>query len=81
MLLIRWQLILIGIKMKNFKRILKLSVVVLLVVLASIGMGMAGPVPVSANKRKENDNGIKIELVEAKEDDELLVELNQENQN
>ncbi|KAA5547408.1 hypothetical protein [Adhaeribacter rhizoryzae] len=63
--------------MKNFKRILKLSAVVLLMVLASIGMSLAGPVPVSPNKRKENDNGIKIELVEAKEEDEFQSELNQ----
>ena len=65
--------------MKNFKRILKLSAVVLLMVLASIGMGLAGPVPVVPNKRKDIDNGIKIELVEAKEEDGLQSELYQIN--
>ena len=66
--------------MKNFKRLLKLSALVLLMVLATIGMGIAGPVPVSPNKRKDNDNGIKIELVEAKEEDTLPLDTEQMNQ-
>ncbi|GEO07264.1 hypothetical protein AAE02nite_49280 [Adhaeribacter aerolatus] len=49
-------------------------------VLASIGIGMAGPVPLSPNKRKDNDNGIKIELVEAKEEDSLQSDTEQMNQ-
>jgi hypothetical protein len=61
--------------MKNFKRILKLSAVVFLMVLASAGIGLAGPIPGSTNKRRERDNEIQIEMVDLKKDRQLQLKL------
>jgi hypothetical protein len=54
--------------MKHFKKIMRLSFLVFIMVLASVGMGLSGPFPVSMNKRREDDNEIKIELVEIKKE-------------
>jgi hypothetical protein len=55
--------------MKGFKKILKMSALVFLMVLASVGIGIVGPVPVSINKRRENDDYIRIEKFEIREED------------
>lgn len=54
--------------MKSFKKALKLSVMVLMIFLSSVGVGIAGGVPVPFFRRKENDPQIRIELVESKDD-------------
>ena len=54
--------------MERFKNILKLSALVLLIVLASVGIGMAGGVPMPSSNKRKDITDIKVELVEAKED-------------
>ncbi len=56
---------------KNFKKILRIAGMVMLMVLASFGVGLVGGVPVPMNKRRENI----IELrAEQKERDENKAE-------
>lgn len=54
--------------MKSFKKILRLSGLVLLIVLASIGIGLAGVVPIPTSTKKEDTIEIKVELVESHEE-------------
>jgi hypothetical protein len=61
--------------MKSFKKALKLTCLVLLICLATIGISTAGGAPVPLSRRKENDPQIKIELVEPKEDVTDLVQI------
>jgi hypothetical protein len=61
--------------MKSFKRILRLSGFVLLIVLASVGVGFAGGVPIPSSNKKEDTIEIAIELVESQEDETTLHKL------
>ena len=54
--------------MERFKNILKLSALVLLIVLASVGIGMAGGVPIPSSNKRKDSTDLKIELVESNED-------------
>ena len=53
--------------MERFKNILKLSALVLLIVLASVGIGMAGGVPIPSSNKRKDSTDLKIELVESDE--------------
>ncbi len=54
--------------MKSFKKILRLSGLVLLIVLASVGIGLAGVVPIPTSTKKEDMIEINVELVESHEE-------------
>ena len=54
--------------MERFKNILKLSALVLLIVLASVGIGMAGGVPIPSSNKRKDSTDLKIELVESNVD-------------
>ena len=54
--------------MKSFKKALRLTVMVLVILLAAMGVGLAGGIPVLFPRKKENDPQIKIELVESRDD-------------
>lgn len=58
--------------MKSFKRILRLSGFVLLIVLASVGVGFAGGVPIPSSNKKEDTIEITVEMVETQEDETTL---------
>lgn len=53
--------------MKSLKKAIRLSGLVLLILLATLGIGIGGAVPIPPNKKREDANEIKIELVEVKE--------------
>lgn len=55
--------------MKRFNKVLRLTGVVLLLFLATIGISIGGGAPVPFSRRKESTAEIKIELVETKEDE------------
>jgi len=63
--------------MKRFKKILKLSGLMLLILLASVGIGIGGGIPVPTVKRKEDLNLVTVEMLEMKEDasEQSLVEV------
>jgi len=54
--------------MERFKNILKLSALVLLIVLASVGIGLGGGVPIPPSNKRKDSTDLKIELVESNED-------------
>lgn len=58
--------------MKSFKKILRLSGLVLLIVLASVGIGFGGGVPIPTSHKREDATEINIELVESNEDQTKL---------
>ena len=61
--------------MKSLQKALKLCFLVPIIVLASIGVGIAGGVSVPFSGGKENDPQIKIELVESKDDETNLTQI------
>ena len=54
--------------MKSLKKILRMSGLLLLLILASIGVGFSGGIPVPPLYKKDESLEIKIELVESNED-------------
>ncbi len=54
--------------MRNLKKILKISGLIILIVFACLGIGIAGGIPISSSNRKEDKQEIKIELLDTKED-------------
>ncbi len=62
--------------MKHLKKILRLSGLVMLIVLASVGIGITGAAPVLSKNKETFPVEIKIELVEAREDDENTISEN-----
>jgi hypothetical protein len=58
--------------MKSFKKILRLSGLVLLIVLAGVGIGFGGGVPIPTSNKREDTIEINIELVESNEDQTKL---------
>jgi hypothetical protein len=52
---------------KQFKKILLMAGMVLLIVLACFGIGIAGGVPLPSNRRKDNSIEIRTELKETDE--------------
>jgi len=61
--------------MRSFKKALKMSGLVFLIVLASFGVGIGGGVPVPASKRKEETPEVKTELFDS------TLEKNETNEN
>jgi len=59
--------------MKKFKRILRLSGLICLIILASVGMGIGGAVPIPMANKKEDT----IELIVESSDDDDEAELNE----
>lgn len=53
--------------MKQFRKMLRFGVIILLIALASVGIGIFGSVPIPSNKKRENVIEIKVELKEADE--------------
>lgn len=62
--------------MKKLKKILKLTGIICLIFLASVGMGLTGAAPVlPKNRERCIDNQVKTELVEAKESEMQSTEI------
>ncbi|RRB00720.1 hypothetical protein [Larkinella rosea] len=62
--------------MKKVKKLLRLVGLTILIGLALMGIGIGGAGPVfSSQKERYPDNGIRTELVESKEEDEVDSEL------
>ncbi|GAA0886507.1 hypothetical protein GCM10009120_51060 [Sphingobacterium siyangense subsp. cladoniae] len=65
--------------MKSFKKILRLSGLGLLIVLASIGIGLGGGAPILSSKKKEDTIEINVKLVENNQDKTALSQLDNDN--
>jgi hypothetical protein len=64
---------------KNFKKMLRIAGMIMLIALASFGVGLIGGVPIPMNKRRENVIELRIELKESEEHKaEELIFKNQE---
>jgi len=54
--------------MEKIKRFLKITGMVILIALVSVGIGITGVAPININRKdRKPDNGSKIELVEVQE--------------
>lgn len=64
--------------MKTLKRVLKITGLVIMIVLASLGIGLTGVAPIALFKRgRDKKNLTKIELVEENEEHQDVDELKQ----
>ncbi|WP_259070773.1 hypothetical protein HDF24_23485 [Mucilaginibacter sp. X4EP1] len=55
--------------MKQFKKVLRVAGMIMLITLASVGVGITGGIPVPSNRRKDNSIEIKTELKETDENE------------
>ncbi len=53
--------------MEKFQRAVRVFVIIVLIILATVGIGITGVAPPLPKSRKRGDNPVKIELVEEKE--------------
>jgi hypothetical protein len=60
--------------MKSFKKMLRLSGLVLLIVLATVGIGFGGGMPILPSNKKEDIIEIKVELVESNDNKTKLAQ-------
>jgi hypothetical protein len=62
--------------MKSFKKALKLSGLIILIVLASFGIGLTGGVPIPRSNKKEDNIEINVKLPDDDEDEARLTQFN-----
>jgi hypothetical protein len=60
--------------MKNFRRIVRLTGFIFIMILA-----LAGGVPISLNRKAEDTNEVKIEMVESRDNESELITLEKKN--
>ena len=61
--------------MERIKKALRLFVLIILIVLASLGVGISGGVPIPTIKRKEDAIQIKVESKKTAQDDKTALNL------
>ncbi|MCU4175800.1 hypothetical protein [Carboxylicivirga sp. N1Y90] len=59
--------------MTNYKKVLRVVALVLLILLATLGIGISGGIPVSSSGKKEDTIEVKSELLDNKEESEETV--------
>lgn len=59
--------------MKQFKKVLRVAGMIVLIILASFGVSITGGIPVPSNRRKDNSIEIKTELKEIDENESSTI--------
>ena len=55
--------------MERFKKFIRISFFILLIVLASLGVGLSGGVPIPFSNKRRQEREIKIELIKEEKDE------------
>jgi hypothetical protein len=55
--------------MERFKKFIRISFFILLIVLASLGVGLSGGVPIPFSNKRRQESEIKIELIKEDKDE------------
>lgn len=62
--------------MEKLKKIIRISGLVIMVILASVGLGLVGGVPIPSSSRSKEPIEINIELEESNDEEQEITELN-----
>lgn len=57
-------------RMTNFKRVLRIAALVLLILLATLGIGISGGIPLSSSGKKEDTIEVKSEQIHSTDESE-----------